>query len=158
MLSCAQRISAVAQSPSSFARVRVRLLLMDAVLLLLEQLPIEQQTRTAPAPDRYQQLHPAIELALSANALVSNDDAASACALSVSQFNRQFHALMGISFAQFALRHRLHGAAEEIAATSHPIKTIAQHWGFTDASHLHRLFAQHYEFTPAQYRAVRGMS
>lgn len=98
---------------------------------------------------------PAIELVFSRKDLITNDEAARTCGLSRDIFIRAFRKLMGVSFRQFAVRHRLSQAARQLAATDTPVKAIALEWGFTDTSHLHRLFKQHYECTPLTYRETR---
>ncbi len=98
---------------------------------------------------------PAIELVFSRKDLVTNDEAARTCGLSRDIFIRAFRKLMGVSFRQFAVRHRLSQAARQLATADLPVKAIAREWGFTDTSHLHRLFKQHYDCTPLAYRKTR---
>jgi AraC family transcriptional regulator len=62
---------------------------------------------------------------------------------------------MGITFARFALRSRLAGAAQELVSGDDALKNLAGRWGFTDASHFHHAFARHYGCTPGEYRARR---
>ncbi len=131
--------------------LRLRLLLTELLLTLLEAEPPVPPAVT-PAPEQYERISPALELVFNSRVLITNDDAAEECTMSPDQFARQFQALMGLSFAKFALRHRIRGAADELARTTHPVKAIARHWGFTDDSHLHRLFVQHYGCTPSAYR------
>lgn len=40
-------------------------------------------------------------------------------------------------------------------ATSEPIATLAERWGFCDAAHFGRLFREAYGMTPGDYRAMR---
>jgi len=107
---------------------------------------------SSPSSELMIKITPAINLAFSSRALVTNLAAAKACGLSRDCFIRSFRSLMGVSFRQFAVRHRLSKAAEQLLKTDLPIKAIAHEWGFTDASHLHRLFTQHYGCTPQAYR------
>ena len=57
-----------------------------------------------------------------------------------------------MSYAAFALRQRVRGAADQMLAGTEPVKAVADAWGFTDASHLHRLFLKHYDCSPAEFR------
>lgn len=122
-------------------------------LLALELLTyLQRPAKEAPSPAIYHQLSPAIERVFTSRTLVTTAAAAEICLMSEDAFSRSFQALMGLSFARFALRHRIHGAAGELAGTDHPVKAVAQRWGFTDESHLHRLFLKHYGCSPAAYR------
>ncbi|MBN1674627.1 MAG: helix-turn-helix transcriptional regulator [Kiritimatiellae bacterium] len=105
----------------------------------------------------YARIDRAVQLALGVAGRISVAAAAGAAGMSRTRFQESFHELMGISFGQFALRHRLNGAAGELVRTDAPLKSVALHWGFTDASHLHKRFVQHYRCTPSAYRRrVRG--
>jgi AraC-like DNA-binding protein len=79
-------------------------------------------------------------------------DASRAVGLSRNRFNREFIALMGVSFVDFAMRYRLSGVASDLVHGDEPLKAIARAWSFTDASHLGRRFREYYECTPAEYR------
>lgn len=79
-------------------------------------------------------------------------EAASACGLSASQFNRVFQETMGLSFAKFCLRSRLAYAAHRLLATRQSLDAIAEEAGFVDASHLHHTFIRQYGLTPGVYR------
>jgi AraC-like DNA-binding protein len=135
------------ESPS----IHMRLLLVEALLLFAD--PRTPQGPLAIRPkDAYAKIAPAIDLALRSRKLVNIEEASAACGLKRDQFLRAFHRVLGISFGQFALRHRLHGATADLTYTATPVKAIAKDWGFTDESHLHRLFVQHYGCTPSVHR------
>jgi transcriptional regulator GlxA family with amidase domain len=68
------------------------------------------------------------------------------------QLTRRFEQTVGISFAQFALRYRLEGAAAALLHDEAPLKAIAIDWGFVDASHFHHCFTRNFGCTPATYR------
>jgi AraC-like DNA-binding protein len=132
---------------------RKRLLVMELLIWLSEHDLLERATDHTPQPpELMMQITPAIDLAFRDSELITNTAAARACGLSRDIFIRSFRSLMGVSFRQFAVRHRLSKAAEALLKTDHPIKAIAHEWGFTDTSHLHRLFKQHYGCTPLDYR------
>jgi AraC-like DNA-binding protein/quercetin dioxygenase-like cupin family protein len=136
---------------------RKRLLVMELLLFLFEhRLVGRAANNAAPEPERIVHIMPAIDLAFERSDLITNEAAAKICGLSRDIFIRSFRRLMGVSFSKFAMRHRLNRAAEQLAKTHTPIKAIAREWGFTDASHLHRLFTQHYGCTPLTYRESLG--
>ena len=83
---------------------------------------------------------------------ITVEQAAGACNMSRNGFAKVFDMLMGISFADFALRFRLSGVASQLKHTDDCIETIANDWGFTDISHLHRHFISHYGISPGKYR------
>lgn len=101
-------------------------------------------------------IRPAIKLVFESRTLVSNQDAASACSMSREHFIRTFERIMGVTFVQFSLRHRLSGAAEELRSTAAPLKQAAKDWGFTDSNHLIRQFLRHYRVSPTAYRNSKG--
>ncbi|MFA9477934.1 helix-turn-helix domain-containing protein [Phycisphaerales bacterium AB-hyl4] len=67
-------------------------------------------------------------------------------------FTEKFQELMGMSFAEFSLKHRLYLASHALRETDLPLKAIATHFGFTDKSHLHRSFVRLFGQTPHDYR------
>jgi AraC-like DNA-binding protein len=101
-------------------------------------------------------LEKVLRLVFAQSRLVGVDEAAACCGLSRTGFNSFFQAIMGIRFAKFALHHRLSQAAAELIETEHPVKAIAETWGFTDASHFHRRFQEAYGKTPSEYRRLKG--
>ena len=136
-------------STEPHTRLRRRWRFCELLLFLAEALNLPAR---GGAGRRLDPIVPAIELALDAARLVASDEAARACRLTVDVFSRRFEDLMGLSFAKFALRHRLGQAARALAETDLSTLAIARQWGFTDESHLHRLFVQHYGCTPGAYR------
>ncbi len=80
-------------------------------------------------------------------------EAAAACGLSRSQFTEAFRHTLGMGFHKFKMRVRLWNVARLLVTTGMSISAIAEHTGFVDDSHLHRVFAKVYACTPAQYRA-----
>jgi AraC-like DNA-binding protein len=99
----------------------------------------------------------AVELVFDRKGLVPAAQAAQTCGMSRRAFDRAFPKVMGVTFPVFALRYRLHGAAEQLMATEEPLKAIASRWGFSDASHLLHRFAELFGCTPSEYRnTVRG--
>lgn len=134
-----------------YKRIRTQLLLTEALLLLTEQWqPIGSVKKNSLALE--QSISMAVETVLERRSLVSVSEAALMCGMSRQTFDRAFCRLMGISFAQFEVRHRIHGAALDVLQTNDPLKAIASRWGFSDASHLIRQFRMIYKCSPSQWR------
>jgi AraC-like DNA-binding protein len=100
----------------------------------------------------YAKLSHAVELVISSRKMITVNEASQVAGMSRNIFSRRFHQLMGVSFPNFCLRHRLSGAAAQLISTNNSLKETAHDWGFTDISHLHHRFAEHYGCTPAKYR------
>ncbi len=121
--------------------------------LLLELPEVHEPASRAPLPhDSYSRINRAVELVFKSRHFVTSTEAAHACALGRKAFSALFEKVMGVSFAKFALRRRLQGAASRLLESDDPVKAIASDWGFTDASHLHTAFRAAYGCSPAQYR------
>jgi AraC-like DNA-binding protein len=113
--------------------------------------------RSGALPRNMKRIMPALDaLRDSAAVRPTLREAAAACGLSAAQFNRVFRKTMGTSFSEFALRSRVSAAARYLLTTDLTTETIAEHTGFADHSHLHRMFVRHYRCTPRQYRLRRG--
>jgi AraC-like DNA-binding protein len=155
VLSIAGDLKEIADKQEPLQPVEARLHLTR---LLLEIMRHAELSRHAEQPelDRFSRIVPAVVMAIESREPVTNAEGAARCDMSVSTFKREFAGLMGVSFSNFGLRQRVGGAAREVAATSNPLKAIAASWGFTDASHFHRVFVKHYGVTPRQYRLEEG--
>lgn len=99
------------------------------------------------------QIYPALLLIQSNQSrLIPLDEAADACNLSRSRFSAVFKNHMGISFNAFALRSRLHAAADLlISAPEKSMKEIALVSGFSDVSHFYRAFRKVFQCTPLEF-------
>ena len=130
-------------------------------LLTLELLVMMQQDWAMSAdgpkdsPRSLETLVGAVEIVLRSRRPVTVAEAAEAASMSVSHFSRTFREVTGISFAKFALRHRLGQAALQLLRTRDPIKAVAADWGFANDSHLHRCFLSYYGCSPGEYRERR---
>ncbi|HYE06908.1 MAG TPA: AraC family transcriptional regulator [Planctomycetota bacterium] len=132
--------------------------LLEQQVLLLELLLLLQRDWQPPACVRVdarggERIDRALGLLFERRGGLSAVAAARAVGLPRNRFNRLFVDLMGTSFAEFAARHRLGGAAGDLCRGDEPLKAIARRWRFTDASHLVRRFRARYRCTPARYRA-----
>jgi AraC-like DNA-binding protein len=126
--------------------------LLEALLLLQDGWH-GQATVGPPLHPDHAAIGTAVDLVLSSRGLIRSQDAARECGLSRNVFARRFKHFTGLSLPEFCRRHRVRGAAEQLLRTTDPVKTVAQDWGFTDQSHLHRQFLLYYQCSPAQYRA-----
>lgn len=83
-------------------------------------------------------IHSALRLMFDEKRLISTEEAASACNMSVTNFRNRFKSLMGATFSEFALQYRVRGAASQLRNSDLTQEAVAINWGFTDASHLHK--------------------
>jgi transcriptional regulator GlxA family with amidase domain len=99
-----------------------------------------------------------VSLVFDSRRLVTVQEAAHACSMSRNSFAGLFRNVMGVSFGDFALRHRITAAAEELVRASEPLKAVAANWGFADISHFTRCFVRHYGISPGAYRTRASAS
>jgi AraC-like DNA-binding protein len=133
---------------------RKRLFATELLVWLFDKGLVRQSSSEAPK-EQMISIAPVIEMVFSNKRFITNEEAARVCGLSRDIFIRTFRKLMGVSFRQFAVRYRLSGAATLLRQGELPVKAIAQEWGFTDESHLHRHFIQHYGCPPLAYRQYK---
>lgn len=76
--------------------------------------------------------------------------------LSISQFDRRFKQLFGLTPQQFILRVRIHAACRAVTSTRRSISQIAQQAGFCDQSYFTKQFRKLMGKTPSEYRRVYG--
>ena len=130
-------------------------MLTELLLLLLESSPDLPSVRPGSTGQSYLRIQPALEMVFTRRGFIAVEDAAASCSLGPSRFDQLFKQVMGDTFARFALRHRVHGAAHQLAITDDPVKSVAYDWGFTDSSHLHAAMKRELGVTPSQYKAAR---
>jgi len=131
-------------------------LLMQALLMLRRP---GEDTRAQYNEARFSdRIGRAVEFVFNRWGITTAEDAAKHSGISRSRFDAVFQKTMGLSFARFALRYRLSGAAMQLLQGDDPMKTIAADWGFTDASHFNRAFCAHYGCTPGAYREENARS
>lgn len=130
-------------------------LLHELLLLLAEEYSPSPRRGPALGLADYVRIQPALEMVFTRREFIAVEEAASACNLGRSRFDQLFKRVMADTFARFALRHRVHGAAHQLAVTDEAVKSVAFDWGFTDSSHLHAAMDRELGLTPSQYRAAR---
>lgn len=150
-LQAARRIIAILSGDDPHWLVRLRLVLHELLLGLIEQSPTPAPTSSADVARRsilpallMVEKHPSRKITLA--------EAAAASHMSRSKFARDFTAAMGTPFAQYLQRRRLAGACGDLRTSDHKLLAIARRWGFADASHLVRTFKAAFAQTPQQYR------
>jgi AraC-like DNA-binding protein len=144
--------SLAAPAPQRFLLHRM---LVYQLLLALPRVPT---AAAAGLPeDGWARINRAVELVFRQRRYVSSSEAAKECALSHKALNALFGRAVGVSFAKFALRYRLQGAASRLLESSDPVKAIARDWGFVDASHFHASFRASYGCSPARYRELAAL-
>ncbi len=151
MLRIARQIRKAAAMPDPARQLFLRLRVQELLLTLLQTKAVPLGA-TPPAVGSYSRINPVVEMVFAARCHLSAQVAAKSCGLSRNRFSDLFRRMMGISFPEFALRHRVSGAAKQLLGSGDPLKAVAQDWGFTDASHLHRSFVKYYGCSVSEYR------
>jgi len=129
----------------------IRLFVMEAILLATDQWS-EAKLSTAVPVRSAARLNQVLHRFFDKRGLMSNEEAAEICGLNRNVFSMMFNRLMGLPFADFALRYRISSAASSLRQSGESVKSIAFLWGFADTSHFDRLFAKYYACTPVEYR------
>lgn len=114
-LKLGQRMSYATLKHDKFRQTRLRLLIIEALMLMMEDNHFSEKTS-----NHYNRIHPALTLVWESKRMITNKQAAQECEFSVDAFINEFRKLMGISFTKFALRHRLHSAARDLARSNSP--------------------------------------
>jgi AraC-like DNA-binding protein len=105
------------------------------------------------APQEYRRLTPAIQLVTSAyERPIRASELANACGLSVSQLQREFRRLFGISPTDYILRTRLLVARRMLERSAATVGEVAVACGFYDQSHFTKAFKAHTGLPPQAYR------
>jgi len=152
ILSLATQIRQEGDEDSPLKKIRLRLHLMELLLLLFEKAPATPSQTEPVAGQICDKINRAVQLVFDRHRMITVQEAAAACGMSRNAFSALFKNVMGIPFPQFSLRHRLHAAARQLRNTNDPLKVIADTQGFTDESHLHRCFIRTYGVSPGRYR------
>ncbi|MEM6690624.1 MAG: AraC family transcriptional regulator [Planctomycetota bacterium] len=83
---------------------------------------------------------------------LKSGDLATLSGLSVSQFERKFRELFGLSVRKYLTRVRIENSVEMLLQTDSPITEIALSCGFYDHAHFTRSFKAQMNSTPGAYR------
>lgn len=127
-------------------------MLLRAALLYLRKHLESPTTKPLALQESYQRIARGLELVYASQKFTSTVDAAKACGMSRNGFQDLFGKVMGISFYQFSLRHRLKQAVQLIGSSGLSMDRIAFQCGFSDARHLYRAFEKNFGFSVAEYR------
>ena len=152
VLHIGEHLARTIQGHSLYQAIEVKLLTFQLLLTLIENHPAPTLYAPTITPGMYETIMPAIQLAMTTKTLISRESAAEVCSMSASHFARVFRIVTGITFAKFALRHRLSGVVQAMRETDLPLTSIAEAWGFTDESHLYHHFQTHFGVSPRTYR------
>lgn len=150
-LAFAARIVALAHDASPARPVRCHALLLELLASIAER-AARVDIAAGPTADTYGDVSRAIEAVLTSAHHLPVASAARMVGMDRNVFSQRFRELMGVSFRDFALHHRLGLAARLLRETDQPLKVVAAALGFTDKSHLHRQFSAVYGQTPQAYR------
>lgn len=112
-----------------------QLLFLELMLSLTENWSFPGKFSSYKLPHSIQ---PALQLIFKRRSLIHTREAASECGMSISTFRTKFKEFMRVPFSEFALEFRIKGAQAELQKSKETGESIAQKWGFTDASHLWR--------------------
>ena len=108
---------------------------------------------TGPSPRDYHRLTPVMEYVLARyGKRIEAAQLAAAAHLSVSQLQREFRRLFGMSPGEYLLKVRLFVARRRLEETSDPVGTIALDCGFYDQSHFTRAFTAEAGMPPLAHR------
>ena len=83
--------------------------------------------------------------------------AASLCGTTRFDFSRSFHAAIGMTFREYAMRARIAEARRLLTEGCSSITEVAYATGFTDGSHFARMFKRYTRVLPSEYRASRAL-
>lgn len=107
----------------------------------------------------FQELTPAVDFVLANyDGKVRIDALAALVGLSVSQFDRTFRKLLGMTPSQYVVRVRINAARSLLSQTGRPVGEVAAECGFYDQSQLARLFKRATGMSPSGYRGRFGKS
>jgi AraC-like DNA-binding protein len=136
-------------------QVWARLYLLELLAFFRED--SSRNTSSSGTIGAYARLKPSLDILLQKPRFVTVAEAARVCTLGRNTFSSLFKTTFGLTFAEFALRQRLSGAARQLAQTRDSLKKVALDWGFTDTSHLHWSFVKCFGMGPNVYR-VRAIN
>jgi AraC-like DNA-binding protein len=154
VLNIAMKLSEVIGRPGKYTDLWLVNKTIELLLILLENWSAGYVSAPRPDNEDYNLIMGVLEMAFRKSNYITVEEIASSAGMNRNLFSRKFREVMGIGFPDFMLRHRLNGAASDLAATGLSIDEIALKWGFTDKSHLHHRFRELYSFAPGEYRRL----
>jgi len=86
----------------------------------------------------------------------SLSDVAAGVAMSLRTFSRRFKRATGNTPREYVQRARVEAAKRSLAASTHPLTTIAAKVGYGDVVAFRKVFARHTGLTPGDYRRRYG--
>ncbi len=107
---------------------------------------------SSPRAGTYEQIGRAIAAVFATPRRISVTDGAKLAGINRNVFTQTFQELLGMSFAEFSLKHRLFLVSHALRETDLPLQAVADEFDFTDKSHLHRSFVKLFGQTPHEYR------
>lgn len=156
ILSLAEEMLALAGRSDPCGRLRLRILLMEFLLLICDGWT--QAGTTLPlsvGQDSSEIVYKALNMIFSSKKYIAVEDVAKHCGINRNSFSTLFRKFMGISFVEYALRFRLQQAAAELMNSCRTLEDIAAEWGFSDKSHFSNRFREVYGVSPNKYRTSR---
>ncbi|MDG2125865.1 MAG: AraC family transcriptional regulator [Verrucomicrobiales bacterium] len=105
----------------------------------------------------FRELTPAVDFVLANyDGKVRIEALAELVGLSISQFDRTFRKLLGMTPSQYVVRVRINAARSLLSQTEMPVGEVAAECGFYDQSQLARLFKRATGMSPSGYRGRFG--
>ena len=86
--------------------------------------------------------------------MISVDELAALCHMSVSHFVRSFGRSCGLTPHEYVLQYRLHQAKQQLLMSTDSVETISEKCGFNSASHFARAFRKEKGISPTEFRKL----
>jgi len=147
----ADQIKTLKPNADPYDLLLLRPLLMRFLIELGRSWP-EFESASSLRAETYEQIGRAISAVFETPRRISVAAGAKLAGMNRNVFTQKFQELMGMSFAEFSLKHRLFLASHVLRETDLPLQAIADQFDFTDKSHLHRSFVKLFGQTPREYR------
>jgi AraC-like DNA-binding protein len=150
-LELGRKLVRIAQNKDSLHQAWLRHLFVETLLHVYDFWRPPHRPNES-AAGAFAQIQSAIQLVFQSRCYIAEKDAAKACQMNLSAFNRFFRQIIGMSFFNFALRYRINGVAMDLLGTDKSVKEIAGRWGFRYLSNMGRCFKKYYGCSPQEYR------
>ena len=150
-LGIAEEMRRLRPEEDAYDRLLLRPLLMRFLIELGRGWP-EFEAAASVRAETYEQVGRAIAAVFETPRRMSVTEGAELAGMNRNVFTQKFQELTGLSFAEFSLKHRLFLVSLALKRSDEPLQVLADQFGFTDKSHLHRSFAKLFGQTPHEYR------